>query len=454
MAMKVAFVQQPISIQRAPATKGSLEVWMFEVARRLAKSCEVVVYSRRAPGQSRIEFHENVCYRRVSTPLDNRLMAAFARHPKLHRLPGFRDPRRPLFASYLAYLEYGLKVASDAKTQHCDVIHISNFSQIVPVVRAFNRGAAIVLHMECEWLSQLDRAMIERRLRRSDRVIGCSRYITGKVQNRFPWFAGRCRTVYNGVDVTCFTPGAERNIQANGTKRLLFVGRIWPDKGTHVLVEAFNQVAERAPDAELQLIGWKAGPPPEYVLKLSDDPHVLSLAPLCNANYFSDLERMISPKAAGRVSLLSPVSLAQLAQHYRDADVFVFPSVWNEPFGIPVIEAMSTAVPIIATQGGAFPEIVEQGKTGLLVPRSDPRALADAILYLLENEKLRRAMGQAGRERVLERFTWDAIAEDLLREYRDLRPQRGAASRLASEQGDSTTPAWQANHDQYRHSYI
>jgi glycosyltransferase involved in cell wall biosynthesis len=331
----------------------------------------------------------------------------------------FRKPQRPLFASGVAYSEYSLKVARDIRKRGCNFVHISNFSQIVPIVRFLNPAVKIALHMHCEWLNQLDSRIIRRRLRKCDLVIGCSDYITDRIRRAFPQLAARCHTVYNGVDVSRFVPDKNR-AGSNGVKRLLFVGRIWPDKGPHVLLEAFKQVTERYPQVQLELVGWKQGPPPEYVVNLSDDEQVRKLAPLYNANYSSYLGHMLPPEIAERVSFHKALAHPELAGHYRNADILVSPSVWNEPFGIPLIEAMATGIPVIATRGGGFPEIVQEGKTGLLVSRGDAEELAEAILRLLEDEDLSRSMGEAGRQRVLERFSWDTIAENLLSEYRSL----------------------------------
>jgi glycosyltransferase involved in cell wall biosynthesis len=107
----------------------------------------------------------------------------------------------------------------------------------------------------------------------------------------------------------------------------------------------------------------------------------------------------------------------ELVNYYRDSDVFVFPSVWNEPFGMPVIEAMACGIPVVATKSGGIPELIEDGRSGLLVDRDDSDALADAILRLLNDNNLRESIGKVGRERVIEKFTWDRVANDLLKQY-------------------------------------
>jgi glycosyltransferase involved in cell wall biosynthesis len=91
--------------------------------------------------------------------------------------------------------------------------------------------------------------------------------------------------------------------------------------------------------------------------------------------------------------------------------------VCEESFGMPLVEAMASATPVVATRGGAFPEIVEHGRTGVLVERSDAPALADAILQLLSNPDQRDAMARAAVERASTMFSWDRIAEDLVEKY-------------------------------------
>jgi glycosyltransferase involved in cell wall biosynthesis len=97
--------------------------------------------------------------------------------------------------------------------------------------------------------------------------------------------------------------------------------------------------------------------------------------------------------------------------------------VWNEAFGIPIIEAMATGVPVVATRGGGIPEVVVDGETGLLVERGDASALAEAILRILSNENLRTSMGRAARKRAVELFSWEKISRDLLVQYENLLSQ-------------------------------
>jgi glycosyltransferase involved in cell wall biosynthesis len=121
---------------------------------------------------------------------------------------------------------------------------------------------------------------------------------------------------------------------------------------------------------------------------------------------------------SGAVTFVSGVSDERIVELYAEAEVAVVPSLY-EGFSLPAVEAMACGVPLVATTGGALPEVVgEDDDTGLLVPPGDPSALAVAIGRALDDADLRARLGEAGRRRVLERFTWRACAEGTVEHYR------------------------------------
>jgi glycosyltransferase involved in cell wall biosynthesis len=110
------------------------------------------------------------------------------------------------------------------------------------------------------------------------------------------------------------------------------------------------------------------------------------------------------------VRCVSGISDEELARLYGQAEVAVVPSLY-EGFSLPAIEAMSCGVAVVATTGGALPEVVgTHEETGLLVPPDDPSALALAIGRLLDDAGLRARLGAAGRRRVVRQFTWEVTA--------------------------------------------
>jgi glycosyltransferase involved in cell wall biosynthesis len=137
----------------------------------------------------------------------------------------------------------------------------------------------------------------------------------------------------------------------------------------------------------------------------------------------------------GVVRCVSGISDAELARLYGEAEVAVVPSLY-EGFSLPAVEAMACGVPVVATTGGALPEVVgRDGETGLLVRPDDPGALAAAVGRLLDDPALRRRLGEAGRQRVLHRFTWQVTARGTADCYAALlegRPMAGAGAGAAA----------------------
>jgi glycosyltransferase involved in cell wall biosynthesis len=110
--------------------------------------------------------------------------------------------------------------------------------------------------------------------------------------------------------------------------------------------------------------------------------------------------------------------LEEVVQLYSAAAVFACPSVY-EPFGLINLEAMACETAVVASAVGGILEVVEDGKTGILVPPGRPDELAAALKRLLDDPRQARAMGQAGRRRVEERFSWASVAERTERVYAD-----------------------------------
>jgi glycosyltransferase involved in cell wall biosynthesis len=417
--LRIAIIFMPINEIRPPVFLNSLassgDLVMDEMARRLGRSHKVIVYCALGEGQQRVEHFEGVEYRRISTWFDQK----FLHRQKVRRLidlVGFETAPQPLINSPLWYRHFIGEVIADASLLGCDIVHIMNISQFVPFIRARLPKTRVVLHMHCQWLEQLDAAVIERRLKAADLVLGVSNFIAAGVRRRFPSLAHRCSHVYNGADVALFARPPDVRLNP---KQLLYVGRLAPEKGIHVLLDAFHIVLSQHPDAHLKIIGPEAVVPREALFPNCSDPHVLALEPYFRPGAYADLLRAkMSAFPPGSISFLNEgVKFTDLASHYHSASVFVFPSVCEEACPLSPIEAMASSLPVIATRDGPLPELVENGRSGLLVDRSNARALADAILQLLSNSDQRDAMAGSAFERASTRFSWDRITEDLLREY-------------------------------------
>ena len=421
--LKIAFVFMPANTVRPPVWSTSYgtagDLVMDELARRVARSHNVIAYCLRGAGQEPVEHCEGVEYRRVTAPLDRRFQSY---QRKMMRLAGFvRQQNTPwtVLNSEWWHRQYIGKVVGDPALRDCDIIHIMNISQFVRIARSRVPRTRVVLHMHCQWLEQLDAKAIERRIKAADLILGVSDFIAAGVRRRFPELAQRCSHIYNGADPDLFRRlGGVQAIP----KQILYVGRLAPEKGIHVLLDAFRTVLAQHPDAHLKLIGPHTVFPRAALFPNTNDRHLARIDEYFEPGVYAQvLRRKVAEFPLGSITVFDQgIKFIDLPAHYHSASIFAFPSVCEESFGMPLVEAMASGTPVIATCGGAFPEIVEDGRTGLLVERSDPQALATAILKLLGNTEQRAMMAQAAQKRAATTFSWDHIAGELIEAYERL----------------------------------
>ncbi len=404
--MRIAFVSQPWDYGFPPTESVAILIW--ELARRLAApphGHDVVVYARTDPEDERDEVHEGVTYRY----LPMRFQRTVNRIEELEE----RRPSLRLFASPLYHADYAYQVARDLHANRCDLVVVNNFSQFLPVIRRANPATHVFLYMHCDWLSLLQPRQLDRRLKHADVILGVSDWVTNGVRAALPAHADRCFTLHCGVDTEVFSP---RDGGQGSMGRLLFISRISPEKGVHVLLDAFTQVLERAPHAELDLVGEEAVVAEGMLVALSHDTRLQGLRRFYGRSYLKSLMDGVDPAAASRLRFSGWIPHEQVADHCRQADVYVNASLC-EAFGLGGVEAMACGLPVVATRVGGAVETVEEGSTGYLVEPDDPSALAEAVLHLLEDDGLRQAMGAAGRRRALELFSWERAAQRLCELY-------------------------------------
>jgi glycosyltransferase involved in cell wall biosynthesis len=322
---------------------------------------------------------------------------------------------------------------------------VHNFLQFASIIKLFNPTTIICLQMHCEWLSQFATEASGRRLHEVDLIIGVSNFITESIKSRYPSIRERCHTVYNGVDAIRFSPSPEVLAQNDGTRHLLFVARLSPEKGVHVLIQAFKILAESRPALRLDLVGGAYTQAYLYLAPDPNDPVTVSLEPFYGSCLSDMVQRQfllhgqaylndLIAEAAGddRIIFHGAIPHGETIALYRRAAVVVLPSVWNEPSPLPAYEAAACGLPIVSTRSGGIPEIVEHGRTGILVRRGDAQQLAQAISRVIDDPALAHAMGEAGRQQMLQRFTWDASSRrlaDLIESVSRVSPKQGRSSK-------------------------
>jgi len=274
--------------------------------------------------------------------------------------------------------------------------------------------------MQCEWLTQIDPAGIAPRLEAADLIIGCSEYITRTVAEGYPRLAKRCVTVPNAAEVV------EDGVATPEPFHVLFVGRVSPEKGVHDLILAFHDVLKRFPDARLHIVGGAGSAPLEYLVGLSKEPQVMALRRFYECGnaggkgpYLIQLEQYAGQELGKRILFEGRVDHSRTQAFYHRAAVLVNPSL-SESSGMSLVEAMMHRVPVVATRVGGMPYIVNHGQTGFLAEPANPKELARAICEILEDREMARRMGEAGRKRAVEKFSWQKSTELLLGHFHRL----------------------------------
>jgi glycosyltransferase involved in cell wall biosynthesis len=240
----------------------------------------------------------------------------------------------------------------------------------------------------------------------SDRIITISPRQQHDIVERFAVApAAKTSMVPLGLDLDALlslgddVPGLRESIGASADDVIVgYVGRMVPVKDLYTLIRAFAQALALVPSLRLVLAG--------------------------GGTDRTEIEILVGELGiAGRVHFLGWIS--DLAGFYATIDIFALSSL-NEGTPVAAIEAMAAARPVVATAVGGVPDVVEAGRTGVLVPARDPRAMAEALAQLASDRARRASMGAEGRDRARTRYSHVRLVDDVERLYlTELRVKRG-----------------------------
>ncbi|WP_426323449.1 glycosyltransferase family 4 protein [Microbacterium sp. E-13] len=300
-------------------------------------------------------------------------------------------PRRAVAAYYRP-------IAEAVRAQPPSIVLAHNAPILVWLLR--DTPHRVVLYAHNDLLRTYSRAEAGRMLRSAAAIVCVSESLAARTRARLPEaLRGRVHVVGNGVDTAQFAPADAR---LPGPVRVMFMGRVIPDKGADVLLRAVAQLDGAELDsAELEVL-------------IVGRPGFAADAPL--SEHEREL-RELAVRSGADVRFQTFVARAELPALLRTADVFVVPSRWPDPSPLTVGEALATGLPIIASRIGGIPEAL--GDAGILVPPDDPAALADALRGLIADPARRAALATAARARA-EQHDWswswrrlDAVVDQL-----------------------------------------
>ena len=424
--MKIGIVLQPWeSVDPDRDSSVSIVLLTKSISDNLKDKGSVTIFSYVNGNQEKEQFDKNgIHYYRIN---HNKYQEKIVQILQNRQYDGKNEnPRIPYYFNILYHAYYAMKIGLYMRKNNYDIAHVHNFSQISFIIKLVSRKTQVVLHAHCEWLAQLDRRVLKRRMRNTDKIIGASKYIANGITDKHPYYKNKIHVLYNGIDKSGKSAKAENN-----RINILYVGRLSPEKGIHVMIESLKEVLSQNPNVYATFVGGFGLIPYEYMVGISDDPEIRSL----NIFYGDTVEEIKEKRYVQRgkgyeqyvrkqaepikdhVNFAGTISHGDLEKYYAYADIFAFPSVCHEAFGMPVVEAMAYELPVVASKSGGVNEIVVNGETGLLVNRNNAGEFAEAIVEMINQPERRVKMGLAGKKRALECFRWDKIAENLLEIY-------------------------------------
>lgn len=233
--------------------------------------------------------------------------------------------------------------------------------------------------------------MQRRVAKRMDKIITVSQSSAKDIERHLELHPSKLRVVYNGIDTSLFK--MNDGMPKEPDSLILINSGEKPIKGVRYLLKAL-QLLQGEAKVKLTVVG----------------------SPIPGGEH---LKLVKEYGLEDTVTFTGRISTEELVKRYSMSEISVVPSLY-EGFGLPAAEAMSCKLPVIATRGGALPEVVGQdGDAGILVPTADPDALAAAIKRLLSDKHLQRKMGEAGRKRVERNLTWEQAAKKTLEVYQE-----------------------------------
>jgi glycosyltransferase involved in cell wall biosynthesis len=315
----------------------------------------------------------------VITSLDEGLpKASCEKGFHIHRLPRVRIR----FVGVLAFWADIIRVLRKIKP---DIVHAQSLISGMPALLSnrllkipyviYGRGSDVYLP---DWFTKLTAKGI---LKNASTVIALTEHMKDAMQ---AIYSRDIIVVPNGINLN---EVAEKETEGgNPSKRVLFVGRLHPVKGTQYLLGAMSIVHRELREAKLILVG--DGEEREHLETLTDNLGIRECV-----------------EFAGRVPH------ERVKDYMNRAEVFVLPSL-SEGFPVTILEAMACGLPVVATRVGGVPDIIKNGTNGYLVDTMNQEQIAEALLNLLQDKQLRKDISENNREGV-RRYRWDAVAATL-----------------------------------------
>lgn len=304
-------------------------------------------------------------------------------------------PANKSFSQITVGIRMFLEIKNLLSREKYDIVHIhGSLAPTLPLMVLFFSNTTNVITFHAAHNRSIGyealKSPLSKFFKRIDGVIAVSNEAKRSVIKYFP---GEYRIIPNGVDLKRFSPDNRKLNQFIDSRiNILFVGRHDPRKGIKYLYKAMDYLIDEIPDIRLIVVGKG------FMKKF--------------------YELSISENAKKHIVFENYVDYSLLPMYYTTADVFVSPATGGESFGIVLIEAMASGVPVIASNIRGYRQVARHRFNGFLVKTKDPQEIAKGIKEVLFDKELRKNLIENGLM-TAQRYAWDRIAEEVVEFYRE-----------------------------------
>lgn len=368
--------------------KGGTEKHMYELGKRVARKEDIFVYTSRLEGTKAHEVFEG--------------MKIYRTEAGLYKMPLIYPPPLALARNVkkeIAALdnEFGFDIFHLHGRWYPDFGYIGKYAKgkkKLFMMTLHNARPVGISHAITVLGTLFDMVYGKNLLKAADRIIAVSRFVKEDIA-KYGIDKEKIEVIHNGVDTNFFKPSKKTFKEKYADKfdtLFVYLGRLIRQKGVPYLIYAMAEVVKEYPKTGLLIVG--------------------------KGEEKSRLEGMVR-KLALEKNVIFPgfIPEEQLPNVYSSADAYILPSLW-EVLPISLLEALACGVPLLASDAGGNPEVVEKDVNGFIVPKGDSAALAQKMKVLASDQNMRKKMGRESRRIATEKFDWELIAGKTLKYYR------------------------------------
>jgi len=333
-------------------------------------------------------------------PIKMPFYVSFTGHPEWKNSRLYKDiSNREILQIYKSFLNHAVEAVEDFKPNIIHVHHAFPFSWAARFIKStYQIPYVISIHGSELPTAQKDKryiALTMDALRKAKRIIPNSYYTRDWMLKVFgDEYRQQIRVIPGGVDINRFkktnTSEIDKMLGIKDEKIIVFAGKLTVYKGVKYLVKAAKKIKGK-------------------VLILGDGPER------------KNLEKIVKEEKINNVKFLGHLGSNTdfLIKFYSRANVFIAPSIWDEPLGLVILEAMACETPVVVTRKGGIPLAVKDGQNGFFIRPRNSNDIVEKVNLLLTNENLRNKMAKKARQIAEEKFSWEIIGEKFENIYKN-----------------------------------